>query len=78
MARQIGLAAARVPEGGEELQAPFGLRVGRLWSPLEVASGAQCGCQCPGCGAALFWPGRAREGGDPTLPIVEKSAGSDA
>lgn len=43
------------------MQVPFGLRDGRLWSPLEVARGVQCGCQCPGCGSVLVArPGTGR------------------
>lgn len=32
---------------------PFGLREGRLYEPLQVVSGLQCGCTCPGCGVPL-------------------------
>lgn len=35
------------------LRVPFGLREKRLYEPMQVESGLQCGCTCPGCGARL-------------------------
>jgi hypothetical protein len=35
------------------LRVPFGLRAGRLYEPLQVKGGLECGCTCPGCGARL-------------------------
>lgn len=36
------------------MRVPFGLRAGRLYEPLQVESGLECGCTCPGCGARLI------------------------
>ena len=41
------------PRGRVVLQLPFGLFEGRLYEPLQVARGLQCGCVCPACGAPL-------------------------
>lgn len=44
---------ARLTSTSRSLRVPFGLREGRLYEPLQVVSGLQCGCTCPGCGVPL-------------------------
>lgn len=36
-----------------DLRLPFGLREGRIWTPLEVENGEACGCVCPTCKAPV-------------------------
>jgi competence CoiA-like predicted nuclease len=42
------------PGPAPHLRTPFGLKGGRMVSPVEVESGLECRCTCVGCGARLI------------------------
>ena len=62
-------------ERNGEIKVPFGLSTadGRLYAPLDVPLGKDCGCVCPACGSTLFAK-HALNGG--TVPHFAHASGA--